>query len=79
VAGRLDRVEVILGDVEIVVPAEAVHYAADDGGTGNVGAQLKTESVQPVADQPDVQQPGHVPGVPWATVQAIERRQVRDA
>lgn len=49
-AGRLDRVEVVLGDMEVVVPAEAVHYASGDGDFGNVSAQLETESIQPVTD-----------------------------
>jgi len=50
VVGRLDRVEVVLGDMEVVVLAEAVHNAAGDGDFGNVSAQLKNESIQPVTD-----------------------------
>jgi len=42
--------EVVLGDVEVVVPTEAVHYASGDGDSGNVSTQLKTESIQPVTD-----------------------------
>jgi len=50
VAWRLDRVEVVLGYLEVVVPSVAVRYATGDGGFGNVSAQLETESIQPVTD-----------------------------
>jgi len=79
VAGRLDRVEVVLGAAEAHVPGVAVLHAAGHGGVGSVGAQLGAEPVQPVAHKPDVQQPGHLSGVPRAAVRPLERRQVQGA
>jgi len=79
VAGRLDRVEVVLGAAEAHVLGVAVLHATGHSGVGSVGAQLGAEPVQPVAHKSDVQQPGHLSGVPRAAVHPLERRQVRDA
>jgi len=65
---RLDRMEVVLAAAPVVVPGVATGRAAGDRGAGRAGARLVVEPEQPVADQPDVQRAGDVPGVPGAVV-----------
>jgi len=50
VAGRLDRVEVLLNAVEVGILANEVLHATCHGGAGHVGTQFEVEPGQSVAD-----------------------------
>lgn len=76
---RLGRVEDVLGAPQVRVPGVAARGVAADGAAGRAGARLGAEPGQPVADQPDDQRHGRVPGVPGPAVLPEQRGQVPDA